>query len=98
MMTNPRLILNESSTVGAYFSNVNGNDGFICDKRHDINQHTADLLCQSLGLSKAETGNGTGWFNKSRSQIFPILYLNSKIINRFIKFLMLIRLISFQFK
>ena len=83
MMTNPRLHPKESSTVGAYFSNVNGNDGFICDKRGDINQHTADLLCQSLGFSKAETGNGTGWYKKSKSHILFILSFNSKTINRF---------------
>ena len=72
MMTNPRLYPKESLTVGAYYSNVNGNDGFICDKRDDINQHTADLLCQSLGFSKAENGKETGWFNKSKSHIFII--------------------------
>ena len=66
-MTNPRLYPKESPTVGAYFYNVNGNDGFMCDRHNHINQHTANLLCQSLGFSEAKTGKGTGWFNKSKS-------------------------------
>ena len=65
MLTNPRLHPNKTSSVGAYYFNVNGNDGFMCDRRHNITQHAADLLCQSLGqFSKAKTGSGTGWFNR----------------------------------
>ena len=75
MMTNPRLYPNETSTVGAYYFNVNGNDGFMCDNRNNITQHAADLLCQSLEqkFSKAKTGKGIGWFNQSKFFIFKLI-------------------------
>ena len=70
-MTNIRLYnetTNGSTTSGAYYFNIHGNDGFMCDspQRTDIhlNQHAANLLCQSLGHAKAEEGKGIGWFNK----------------------------------
>ena len=78
MITNPRFYLNESSTVGAYYFNVNGNDGFMCDRPHNnsttITQHAADLLCQSLGFRKAEEGKGIGWFNQGEVYFASLNY------------------------
>lgn len=63
----------DNNTVsGAYFFNINGNDGFMCDRYNDIHQHEANLLCQSLGNSKAVTGNGTGWFMKGELSLQKI--------------------------
>ena len=81
MMTNPRLYWNETTvglTVGAYYFNVNGNDGFMCDRRDNITQHAADLLCQSLDqkFSKAKTGKGIGWFNQSKFFMASSSYLS----------------------
>ena len=78
MITNPRLY-NErsdgSTTVGAYYFNINGNDGFMCDRHKNINQHAANLLCKSIGFSEAKAGNGTGWFQKSMCFITLIFNL-----------------------
>ena len=61
-------LMNETSTnhtvSGAYFVNINDNYGFMCDRSEMMNQHTANLICESLGWSRAEPGNGTGWFQK----------------------------------
>ena len=55
---------NNDTTVGVLHININGNDGFMCDKFKSIDQHAADLLCQSLDFKLgAETG---GWFNRSK--------------------------------
>ena len=63
----PRTLKSDNNTVsGAYFFNINGNDGFMCNLFDTIDQHAADLLCQSLGYSNAEKGNGTGWFNQGK--------------------------------
>lgn len=78
MITNPRLYNATSTentlwdaTVGAYYFNINGIDGFMCNRHQTIDQHAADLLCQSLGFANAEAGfnHGSphdGWFNKSK--------------------------------
>ena len=71
MMTNPRLVNVTSdgyTTHGAYYFNIHGNDGFMCDREVDphIDQHTANLLCQSVNFIKAEekTSDITGWYTK----------------------------------
>ena len=70
-MTNPRLH-NETSdgftTRGAYYFNIHGNDGFMCDRAVDphIDQHAANLLCKSLNFVKAEEGKGIGWFTQGK--------------------------------
>ena len=101
MLTHPRLYPTESPTVGAYYFNVNGNDGFMCDKRYNITQHAADLLCQSLEFSKAKTGKGTGWFNRGEFSIADVvkpILTRSKNINVYLKILKLILKILFRFK
>lgn len=60
---------NNNTVSGAYFVEINGNYGFMCDRSKMMNQHTANLICQSLGHSKAETGEGTGWFQKGKISI-----------------------------
>ena len=81
MITNPRFLnktSNENTTTGSYYFNIHGNDGFMCNRTYNdstpeeysgINQHAADLLCQSLGYPQAEEGlniDGTpkGWYTK----------------------------------
>ena len=55
----------ENNTVsGAYYLNINGNNGFLCDFARTLDQHAANLLCLSSGHSKAVEGNGTGWFHQ----------------------------------
>lgn len=49
---------------GAYLVNINGNKGFMCDRSGMMTPHTANLICQSLGLSKAD-----GWFKKGKYSI-----------------------------
>ena len=79
MMTNPRLVNVTSdgyTTHGAYYFNIHGNDGFMCDREVDphIDQHTANLLCQSVNFIKAEekTSDITGWYTKGN---FPIPFV-----------------------
>ena len=62
LLTDPKLI-NETSdgntVTGAYYFNINGKYGFLCDNLKNLDQHAADLLCQSMEKSKA-----TNWFNQ----------------------------------
>ena len=68
LIEDPKLKYNETfddgSVKGVYWSKINGNYGFMCNKFHTINQHAANLLCESVGLRKAKTGEGEegGWF------------------------------------
>ena len=67
LIENPRLLnltSNDDTVSGVYYFSINGNYGFLCDSSHTIDQHAANLLCQSLGFSKAKNGNGAGWFNR----------------------------------
>ena len=58
-------LMNKTATnetvSGAYLVNINGNKGFMCDRSGMMTPHTANLICQSLGLSKAD-----GWFKKGK--------------------------------
>ena len=60
LIEDPSLNYNETfdddSVMGVYWSKINGNYGFMCNRYHTINQHAANLLCESVGLRKAKTG------------------------------------------
>ena len=51
----------------------------MCDRRGDINQHAANLLCQSLnlGFNRAKEGKGTGWFNRGE-----LYFVKSELVYR----------------
>ena len=54
----------DNTVSGAYNLTINGNYGFLCDYARTLDQHAANLLCLSVGYSKAMEGNGTGWFHQ----------------------------------
>merc|ERR1711990_1212821 len=54
----------DDTVSGVYYFSINGVYGFLCDSPHTIDQNAANLLCESMGYSRAKTGNGTGWFNR----------------------------------
>ena len=68
-----RNVTSDDDTVsGVYYFSINGVYGFLCDSSHTIDQHAANLLCESMGYSRAETGNGTGWFNRGSKKFRKI--------------------------
>ena len=44
----------------------------MCNLWDTLTQHAADLLCESLGHSKAKTGKGIGWF--IQGQLYSVWY------------------------
>ena len=97
MIKNPRLFrsrIEGNTTVGAYYFDINGNEGFMCDRHMDINQRTADFLCQTLHFEKAANGTGTGWFNQSKFNLEQFCTTDIKLRKLFVVFLKIPALIQ----
>ena len=69
LIEDPKLVnqtSDENTVTGVYYFSINGNYGFMCNRWDKLTQHAANLLCESLGHSKAKTGNGIGWFTQGQ--------------------------------